>query len=312
MNQFPEKFIERLKKIIPSHQYDGVYECLLNKPKASFRNNSLSQGHEETFKKVRESGVAFDEISWYQDAIMLKEDMLPSFMESDLVKQGILYKQGLSSMIIPLILNPECGESILDCCAAPGSKTTQLVALTKNQSSIVAIENIRNRFYKLKSVCSLLGVQNVMFKFVDARKFRAEQRFDKILVDAPCSSEGRFCLSYKKTYAYWSERKIREMQRKQKGIVLNASRLLRVGGELVYSTCTFSPEENEGVVDWLLRKSPEALEVQLIEMEDVSSYPCLHQWKNKIYNSQVKKCLRILPSKSFEGFFACKIKKIGM
>ena len=138
---------------------------------------------------------------------------------------------------------------------------------------------------------------------------RDQHGFDKILVDAPCSSEGRFKIADKKTFAYWSLRKIKEMVHKQRGLLLNASRLLKPGGTLVYSTCTFAPEENEGVVNWLLKKTAGALKVEPVLLDDVVSYPAVEEWEGKIFNPAVRNCFRVLPTSEMEGFFITKIVK---
>jgi len=183
-----------------------------------------------------------------------------------------------------------------------------MAALMHNQGLIVAVEAIRNRYYRLKSVCSLLGVKNATSKLMDGRRFKPQgQLFDKILVDAPCSSEGRFNTAHPKTFAYWSPRKIKEMSRKQKGLLLAASRALKPGGTLVYSTCTFAPEENEAVVDWLLRKTEGAIELLPLQVDDVQSYPTLEDWQERTFSPEVHKCLRVLPAKDIEGFFLVKL-----
>ena len=113
----------------------------------------------------------------------------------------------------------------------------------------------------------------------------------------------------KKTFVYWSPRKIKEMVRKQRGLLLAASRLLKPGGVMVYSTCTFAPEENEGVVDWLLRKTKGALKIEPIHLKDVKSYPTILTWKKRDYNSDVGGCLRVFPDERGEGFFIAKLTK---
>ena len=99
------------------------------------------------------------------------------------------------------------------------------------------------------------------------------------------------------------------MGHKQRGLLLSASRLLKPGGVLVYSTCTFAPEENEGVVDWLLRKTDGNLKIEPAVINGVQSYPAVEEWQGKIFNKEVKQCLRVSPTKEMEGFFIAKIVK---
>jgi 16S rRNA C967 or C1407 C5-methylase (RsmB/RsmF family) len=140
--------------------------------------------------------------------------------------------------------------------------------------SIVAIEAVRDRFFKLRAVLALQGAANVRSYCMDGRRFQARDGlFDKVLVDAPCSAEGRFNRFTPKSFGYWSSRKIKEMAKKQKGLLLNASRCVRSGGILVYATCTFAPEENEAVIDWFLRKSNGSFQLESFDMPGVPRYP---------------------------------------
>jgi 16S rRNA (cytosine1407-C5)-methyltransferase len=138
------------------------------------------------------------------------------------------------------------------------------------------------------------------------RRLREEAPFDRILVDAPCSCEGRFIIHEPKSFAYWSLRKIKEMSHKQKGLLLNASRLLAPDGVLVYATCTFAPEENEEVVDWFLRKTDGRFELTPMQIEGVKTYPCLTQWHKRSYDLRIRNAVRILPDERMEGFFIAK------
>ncbi len=251
----------------------------------------------------------FKEVPWYRDAFILSADK-KQLEETGLVKDGSIYIQGLSSMLPALVLDPKPGDAVLDMCAAPGSKTTQMAALMENRGRILCLETVRERYYKLRAVVGQMQVGIVDFKLMDARRFRSSETFDKVLVDAPCTSEGRFKTFEKKSVAFWSPRKIKEMVHKQRGLLMSASRFLKPGGVLVYSTCTFAPEENEGVVDWLLKKTKEELQVEAVPaFPQVNTYPAVSQWEKKIFNPQVKKALRVFPGASMEGFFIIKFIK---
>jgi 16S rRNA (cytosine1407-C5)-methyltransferase len=220
------------------------------------------------------------------------------------------YLQSLSSMLAVQALDPQPGERILDLCAAPGSKTSQTAARMNNTGSVTAVEAVRGRFYQLRSVLRLLGVENVQCLCMDGRRFAARgELFDRVLVDAPCSSEGRFRHDNAKTFAYWSLRKIKEMAKKQRGLLLNAGRQVRPGGVLVYSTCTFAPEENEAVVNWFLKKSEGIFTVEPVSFTNIGVYPALTSWEGKTFDSQVQHCMRILPGEKTEGFFIAKFSK---
>lgn len=308
-NILPALFLERLQRIIPPQYFAETVACFDREGVMSVRINTLKALRSEVLKQLADLKISFQEIPWYSDALILQELSDEDYSQLDLVKKGWLYRQSLSSLLPVVILNPQAGDRVLDFCAAPGSKTTQIAAQTKQSGELVAVEAIRPRFYKLKSVCALLGADNVSFKLTDARRFRSEDVFDKVLVDAPCSSEGRFKAQEPKSVGYWSLRKIKEMAHKQKGLLLSASRFLKSGGVLVYSTCTFAPEENEAVVDWVLRKTQGQLMLQTAIVEGVACYPALSNWEHKTFSAPVENLLRVLPNSLMEGFFVAKFIK---
>ena len=310
MSELPSLFAERLQKIIPPEYGDSVRHSFSSPKPRCFRINRLKVKAAAACRQLSEKGIVFTNISWYEDAIILAQRELMPQRILELVQEGGLYQQSLSSMLVPLILDPQPHDKVLDMCAAPGSKTTQMAALMHNEGEITALESSRARFYKLKSVTAILGVQNVRAQRIDARRFRSADLFDRILLDAPCSTEGRFNLSDKKSFGFWSLRKIHEMVRKQRGLILQAVRLLKPQGVLVYATCTFSPEENEGIIDWVLKKSERRLQVVPVEAgrwPGILTYPAVIQWEEKQYDSQTRNCLRILPNHIMDGFFVAKL-----
>ena len=299
----PKVFLERLRSIIPEKLLPQVEHSFTSKIRAGLRVNTLKTTVDEAKEFLRTLGISWQEVPWCPYALWVPALSLKDILSSDWAVQGKLYSQGIQSQAPVFVLDPKPGETVLDLCAAPGSKTTQIASHMNNEGRLVANEPVRERFFRLKSVIDLMGAQ-VEFKMVDGRRFDGRGTlFDRILVDAPCSSEGRFNVEDPKTYRYWSVRKIHEMEHKQKGLLLNASRLLKPGGVLVYSTCTFAPEENENVVNWLLRKTEGRLSLVPISITDVPSYPALPAWHGKEFDPQVAHCLRILPEGDMEGFF---------
>ncbi len=314
MDNLPSLFIDRLKKIIPIEQHYGVFNSFEKNRNVSIRINTLKVEREALLDVLRQKHIRFCPVSWYDNALIIEGVSVKDILDIGIVQEGKAYIQGLSSMLVPVVLGPGKGDYVLDMCAAPGSKTTQMADMTASTGRIVAVEYIRKRLYKLKSVVSLLGADNVSFVLADARRYRPSFNkrkdfalFDKILVDAPCSSEGRFCLCDKKTFAFWSIRKIKEMQRKQKGILFNAVRWLKPSGCLVYATCTFAPEENEAVIDWLMKKTKGQFRLEPVALQGVATYPAIRTWEGKDYCEQIRNCMRILPNDKMQGFFIAKI-----
>ena len=130
-----------------------------------------------------------------------------------------------------------------------------------------------------------------------------------MLLDAPCSSEARFKLAQPESWQYWSERKILEMQRKQKQLLYSAVLAAKPGAPVVYSTCSFAPEENEAVVAHVLKKFSGRLQVEPLQLPFENAIPGLTQWRGKVFDSQVAGAVRILPTDTMGGFFVCLLRK---
>jgi 16S rRNA (cytosine1407-C5)-methyltransferase len=200
---------------------------------------------------------------------------------------------------------------VLDLCAAPGSKTLQTACIMGDRGRIAAVEKIKGRFFKLKANLNQHNVQSVHTYLTDgARVWRkTPERFDRVLLDAPCSSESRIKAFDPQSYEHWRPGKIKEMARKQKALMHSAINCLKPGGTLVYSTCSFAPEENEAIVDFALRRFGDAIHVVPVELPVNRSQPGLLNWKNKAFDAQVKNAMRILPDGLMEGFFICRLEK---
>lgn len=306
----PEKFIKRISLIVPENKMEGVERLFWPSEFKSFRINTIKTGISQMAGRLIEHSIYFERNKECEEGVFLRADQSRLDIINSWVKEGLLYPQGASSMFVTCVVDPKKGENILDMCAAPGSKTSHMAMRMDNHGSITALELSRTRMYKLKSVLNILGVENVSVKHSDARKFNPTGLiFDKILVDAPCSSEGRFRLNDKKSYAFWSERKIKEMKKKQKGLLLSACRLIAPKGAVIYSTCTFAPEENEEVVHWALKKMNGALKLVAIETGQLETYPAVKSWRERPYAQEIDKCVRVMPNTYYDGFFIAKLAK---
>ncbi len=306
MTPLPQEFLSRLKEILPQAT------ASLFEPKAeqSFRINTLKISVEEAHRLLADRKVDFQKVNFCPYAITVKAPVAKELIDSDLVNNGLLYAQGLQSMLPVLVLDPRPQQRVLDLCAAPGSKTSQIAMHMNNQGLLKANEPIVKRLYKLKSVLQITGA-SAQISSTDGRRLREHGGlYERILVDAPCSCEGRFLIQEPKSFAYWSVRKIKEMSHKQKGLLLNASRLLAPGGVMVYATCTFAPEENEEVVDWFLRKSENRIELMPMGLAErgINTYPPLKCWRGRTYDERILNTARILPDERLEGFFMAKFK----
>ena len=307
----PEKFRDRLSLFVDPKQSEEILESFCEKKPTTFRANTLKITANELAKALYQEGIKTQRVDWYPDAFILLDQPQKILMETQWYKSGFLYLQSLSSMIPPLVLNPKPGDSILDITAAPGSKTTQLAAMMENSGEIIANDKSKVRLFKLKANLAILGVTNTKVLQLPGqflwKKF--PQYFEKTLVDAPCSMEGRFQCDNPKSYQDWSTAKIDFLQNQQKFLLRSAISSTQVGGTIIYSTCTLAPEENEEVIDWILKKTNHAVELEDIHISNLETSPGITKWKNKIFDDSLSKTVRIYPTKVMEGFFVARLKK---
>lgn len=278
----------------------------------SIRINPLIADPKATVARLEGLGWAGEPVPWLPHAYTVTSD-LETIRDSDLIENGAVYIQNAASWLPVLVLDLQPGESILDVCAAPGGKTSHIAAITGNKAHITANDNSRPRLAKLRSNLQRLGVENVEYTLFDAMQLarKLEGRlFDKILLDAPCSGEGMMSLNSDKDFDTWSVAHIKRLQQLQKRVLVQAWQLLKPGGTLVYSTCTMAPEENEAVVDYLLRHNDD-VHVQSIKLEPENRVPAVISWNNKQFDKQLQFAMRLIPSPEIEAFFVCKLTKTG-
>jgi tRNA (cytosine49-C5)-methyltransferase len=309
-NTLPEKFEERLRELYSKKELEMVMQSFVEDPSPSFRVNTIKAKTAEAVAALQAKGYELETVPWNKDAFIMKNKSIRELTETEVYKNGFIYIQNLSSMIPALVLDPQENDYILDIAAAPGSKTTQIAALMQNTGNIVANDVSPKRLYKLKDNLRQTGVTNVRVVGLRGESFwqRYPELFDKVLIDVPCSMEGRMRLNEPKTYQDWSPKKVKQLSKLQKYMLRSAISATKVGGTIVYSSCTLSPEENEEVIEWVVSKTPEALEVEKITLPELSLQPGLTKWKKKEF-AYTKNTARVMPSTTMEGFFIAKIKK---
>lgn len=303
--KLPKDFIDKLYETYSPLTVDKILSGMSGKRNTTIRVNTLKTNVQEIMNILKENAIKFDRVSWYKDALILKNASEKQIQTLEIYEKGYVYLQSLSSMIPPLVLNPIKGEKILDLTAAPGSKTTQMAAMMGNEGYILANELDALRCERLK-----YNIEKQGTKIVEVNNGRGEiigkkyeGFFDKVLLDAPCSGEGRFLGIDAKTYRNWSLKTVKELSKLQKRLFKSAYQALKPEGELVYSTCTLNEEENERILEWALDEM--GLKIEKIELQ---IRDCL---KAVSENEEVKKAIRILPSKETEGFFIAKFKKLS-
>ena len=231
---------------------------------------------------------------------------------------GWLHGQEEVSAVPAAVLDPAPGDRVWDACAAPGSKTTQLAALMDDRGTLVATDNNLGRISALRSNAERLGVTNVAITHEDARNhslrpFAADDRteaveYDAALVDVPCSCEGTVRKN-PDTLDEWTLSHVEGIAGVQKGILRRAVQATRPGGTVVYSTCTFAPEENEAVLDHVLAEEP--CEVGEFDLP-LAHAPGVTEWEDESYDPAVANAGRIYPHHNDTGgFFCAKIEVTG-
>ena len=266
----------------------------------SLRVNTIKENTDNIKKVLNDNNILFKEVSWYKEAFIIENVNEEKIRELDIYKEGKIYLQSLSSMIPPLILNPQENELILDMAAAPGGKTTQIAALTNNKAMITAIEKNKIRASKLKYNLELQGTKKVSLLVSDASKLDEYFMFDKILLDAPCSGSGTL-IDNNINEKYFNINLINISVERQKRLIEEAIKHLKINGTLVYSTYSILKEENEEIIKYILNKYNN-IKLDYIDYNKYKDIPIL--------SSELEGTLTILPNKYYEGFFVAKLIRI--
>jgi NOL1/NOP2/sun family putative RNA methylase len=224
---------------------------------------------------------------------------------------GWLYGQEEVSALPALVLDPRPDERVFDPCAAPGSKTTQLAALMDDRGTLVANDNNLGRLSALRSNAERCGVSNLAVTNADARNFSLKpfdgEAFDRSLVDAPCSCEGTIRKN-PDALDEWSLSRVEGIAGVQRGILRRAIQVTRASGTVVYSTCTFAPEENEGVLDAVLAET----DCRIVPFETaLKTRPGVTEWNDERYDESVRHAKRVYPHLNDTGGFFCAKLEVG-
>ncbi|MBW2128018.1 MAG: RsmB/NOP family class I SAM-dependent RNA methyltransferase [Deltaproteobacteria bacterium] len=281
-----------------------LFQASLRKPlPVHLRFNSLKIDPDALLFLLEEEGVQLEQSLPWTDTLFLARnlDSPGNLLEYFL---GYIHPQALTSCLPPLVLDPAPGSFVLDMCASPGGKTSQLAQLMENSGIIIANELFWTRHVPLAHTLARLGVLNAVITAYQAQEFPLRNRFDYVLADVPCSGEGRFRSTGREVF-HRLGKKEKKLPEVQKRILLRGFDLLRPGGEMVYSTCTYNPEENEAMVDFLLKNRDAAL---LPIHLDLPGEPGIEEWKGKRYEKDVRYAVRLYPHRvDSVGFFMARI-----
>lgn len=311
----PTPFLDLIQQIIPEKWLDSVLSSFKAEKDVSFFVNSLIANPQDTLTELSHIGLSPKPILFEENTFSVSHTDREKLTTSEAFNQGRIYICTPSSLLPPRILNPKQGEVVLDLAAAPGGKTIRLAQLMANQGNISAVEPIRNRFFRLNANLKKYGVNIAKTYLKDGRAVGklCPCRFDKVLLDAPCSSEARFKAFDPKSWQHWSARKVKEMAHKQVGLLRSAVESTKIEGEILYCTCSFSPEENELIIDKTLQAFQDKIDIMpIILPQNLQNYQQgIIKWDGKELDTRLCHSVRILPDNLMDGLFMCKIKVLN-
>ncbi len=309
----PPKYIERIQETLPKSEWDCFF-ANVTKPLPKTVRITPNYKDIPNFWHLTPTAIP--------NAFFIKRDNQDEIPLGKTLEHftGKMYVASLSSLLPPIILNPQPGETVLDMCAAPGSKSTYLATLMNNSGTLITNEPSSSRSKKLVANLERMGIANYILLQSDGTKlcYYLENKFDKILLDTPCSSEGFSRKDSKFFDKMWAERKIFESAKLQKRLILSAFEMLKPEGEMVYSTCTSAPEENETIVQYLMDKYSGTAKILPINLpKSIPLRSGIAKFMDQTFDPEItKNTIRIwphleTPQWSSETFFLAKIKKLN-
>ncbi len=300
INNIPEFLYHLLIEQYGENLTNTITKGYSQKRPVTLRANTLKTTIENIKNTFDSLGFIYKEVSWYKDALIMENISEEDIKNLDIYKNGEIYLQSLSSMIPPIVISPKKDENILDMAAAPGGKTTQMIALSQNKAFITACEKNKIRAERLQYNLNKQGANRVNVMIKDARQLDNFFSFDKILLDAPCSGSGTISIFDKKLENIFTKDLVSRSSKVQYDLLNKAITLLKPGHEMVYSTCSILSKENEQI----LQKFIDTKKIEIIPIDT-----------NVFLNAtflpvSINGTLCICPSKLYEGFFVAKLKKL--
>lgn len=272
--------------------------------------NPLKITPEKLQNLLADSGIELTPVGWYPGAFRLPADVMPGLRWEFLA--GLYQVQEEVALLPARLLDPQAGDRVLDMCAAPGNKSAQMGAMMANRGTLLANDRNGGRMRAARDVLNRIGLVNVTTLTWDGSSLPGEiGQFDKIMVDVPCTCEGT-CRKDSSVLSRSSVGASLKIARIQTALLRKAAQLCRPGGRIVYATCTFAAEENELVVDAILRESGDGLRLCPSAVPGLVASPGLTEWQGKSLHPDLHHASRIWPHQNDTGgFFVAVLEKVG-
>jgi NOL1/NOP2/sun family putative RNA methylase len=299
------ELIRRYVSLFGENFTKELLEANNKQPKKAIRINTLRVTPEKCLNRLHEKGFAFKKVPWCNYSFWLEKSKFSIGATTEILL-GYYYLQEPASLIPVLELDPKPTDLVADMTAAPGGKTTHLAQLMQNKGCIIAADINSESMSALRSNLQRMGIENTITIRMDAKELDSlNLKFDKILLDAPCTGEGTIIKDSQRKKSLQVE-EFSQFAQLQKDLIKAAHRCLKPGGILVYSTCSLAPEENEENIIFAAEK----LGMGVIGLKNQFILPGITKWFHKSGPDYLKKCGRLFPNThGTQGFFVAKLLK---
>lgn len=289
--QIPQFLKEKIEKEYGLEILNKIETGFIEEKPVTLRVNTIKSNAEKVKIELEKNNIEYEIVEWNKSAFIIKNVKEEEIRKLDIYNNGEIYLQSLSSMMPAIIIDPKERENILDMTAAPGGKTSQMAAIANNKVFLTACEKNKIRLDRLQYNMQKQGVKNINIMQEDSRKLSNYFSFDKILLDAPCSGSG----TENVFNSNFTEELIKRSCKTQEELLTKALSILKHGGEMVYSTCSILKEENEEILNKVLKK----FKAQIVPIRIPKEIPVLP--------TSIDGVATICPTKLYEGFFVAKI-----
>ncbi len=289
--EIPQFLKEKIEKEYGLEILKKIETGFIEEKPVTLRVNTIKTNAEKVKIELEKNNIEYEIVEWNESAFIIKNVKEEEIRKLDIYNNGEIYLQSLSSMIPAIIIDPKERENILDMTAAPGGKTSQMAAIANNKVFLTACEKNKIRLERLQYNMQKQGVRNINIMQEDSRKLSNYFSFDKILLDAPCSGSGTENIFN----SNFTEELIKRSCKTQEELLTKALSILKHGGEMVYSTCSILKEENEEILNKVLKK----FKAQIVPIQIPKEIPVLP--------TSIDGVVTICPTKLYEGFFVAKI-----